>query len=75
MSPLLRGVLVGAGVAATCLATLWLSLVAGTWLAVSAATGSPAPGRIVGALVLAGALAVVARAVALLTGDLRRVKR
>ena len=75
MSPIIRGVLVGAGVAAACLTALWLSLVAGTWLAVESATGSPTPGRLGGALVLAGAAVLLARGLALLVDDLRSERR
>ena len=75
MSPIIRGVLLGAGVAAACLVVLWLSLVAGTWLAVEAATGSPMSGRLFGGLVLAGAAVLLARGLALLARDLRQPER
>ena len=75
MSPIIRGVLVGAGVAATCLGALWLSMVAGTWLAVESATGSPTPGRLFGGLVLAGAAVLLVRGLALLVDDLRHPER
>jgi hypothetical protein len=74
MSPLLRGVLVGAGVMAACLLALWFSLVGGTWLAVTAAAGSVSS-RIVGALVLAAGVGALAGSVRLLAGDLRRPER
>lgn len=74
MNPIVRGVLVGAGVAATCLAALWLSVVGGTWLAVEASTGSPTSGRLFGGLVLAGAAIVLARGLAL-ARDLRQPER
>lgn len=75
MKPLVRGVLVGAGVAAACLCALWLSLLAGTWLAVNATTGTVALGHIVGALVGVGALALLGGAVLLLADDLRQAGR
>lgn len=75
MSPIIRGVLVGAGVTAACLVVLWLSLVAGTWLAVETATGSPTSGRLFGGLVLAGAAIVLAKGLALLARDLRQAER
>ena len=75
MRPAVRGVLVGAGVMAACLAALWLSVVGGTWLAIATASGSAAAGRIAGGLVLAGALVILARAVSLLVGDLRPERR
>ncbi len=75
MSPILRGVLLAAGVAAACLVTLWFSVTAGMWLAVESATGSPMSGRLFGGLVLAGAAVLLAKGLALLTRDLGQPER
>jgi hypothetical protein len=77
MSRLLRGVLLAAGAAAVCLAALWLSVVAGVWLALHATTGvgSATTTRLVTVAVLAVAIAIVVRAVTLLAGDLHDLGR
>jgi len=72
VSPLTRGILVGAGVAAACLLALWCSLVAGTWLAINTAPRGPVTGsQVVAGVILAVTLVILARAVQLLVADLR----
>jgi hypothetical protein len=75
MRPVVRAVLVGAGVLAACLLALWASLMAGTWLAINATAGTVPLGRIAGALVGVGALALLGGAVLLLADDLRQAGR